>query len=322
MKKAVVIALLLTVGGIAWAQTENQIVPSDLKQQTIVTEPVTLRKGYFRTGVLVNYRVADRYFTANGSREYYINNTWGSKTSFNLMVQYGLSDRFQVDISSDYMKELQESTTTEVTPGTNTSKEVVSKRKGLGPGDSYLTIRYQLVPESRWLVSLTSTAKLTVPTGKKNPSNIISENQYDLPVGDGTYALTAGLYARSILYPYSFTAYMNFTRNFTGSKIINTTDATETRFRFGNFVETGIGTNLHLAEWIVLSNGINYHHEGQGSLNGVNSERMPASWGVFYEPSMIFQIRRFRLGESVTVPLKGKNIPADPLFVIMVQYVF
>jgi len=28
------------------------------------------------------------------------------------------------------------------------------------------------------------------------------------------------------------------------------------------------------------------------------------------------------LGESVRIPLKGKNVPADPLYVMMVQYVF
>jgi hypothetical protein len=314
------LSVLFTPGVIA--QTEKQLVPSDLKQQTIVTEPVTLRKGYFRAGTLMNYRVADRYFTDAGHKEYYLTSTWGSKAAYNLNLQYGFSDRFEIDLAAEYMNTLQESTTTEVSTGTNTSTTVVAKQKGYGIGDSHMSLKYQVIPEAKFLVSLTGSMDVTFPTGQKNPTNIKSANQYDLPVGDGTYAVALRLSARSIFYPYSFKGYFGFNHNFKGSKIINAGDLIEHTFRFGNLLEAGISANLHLNEWIVLANEINYYHEGDGEIDNVISARMPDSWAASYEPSLVFQVKRFRLGESVRIPLKGKNVPADPLYIMLVQYVF
>ncbi len=322
MKKLTIICLIIIFAAPAYCQTEKQLVPADLKQQTIVTEPVTLRKGFFRAGILMNYRVVDKYFTDSGKKEYYVTSTWGSKAAYNLTLQYGLSDRFQIDLITEYMNARQESQNNEVVTGTNTTKVSVAKQKGLGIGDSHVSLKYQFLPETRYKVSFTGGLNLTVPTGEKNPKNIKSENQYDLPVGDGTYALGFSLSARSIVYPYSFTGFFSYTYNFTGSKIINAGDIKERKFRFGNLLEGGLGANLHLNDWIVMANEINYYHEGDGKIDNVVSAIMPDSWAASYEPSLIFQVKRFRLGESVKIPLKGKNVPADPLYVVMIQYVF
>jgi len=45
-------SMALILGMPLYSQTEKQLVPSDLRQQTIVTEPVTLRKGFFRIGTI------------------------------------------------------------------------------------------------------------------------------------------------------------------------------------------------------------------------------------------------------------------------------
>jgi hypothetical protein len=164
--------------------------------------------------------------------------------------------------------------------------------------------------------------KVTVPTGEKNPRNIESENQYDLPVGDGRYALGLNISARKIAYPYSFAGYLAYTYNFNGTKIFNTVDQIESKFRSGNLFETGLNGNLHLNEWIVFGNEINFYNEGQGEIEIQPPELIPASWAISYEPSLVFQVHRFRLGETVRIPLKGKNVPADPLYVLFAQYIF
>lgn len=322
IKKLTLVFLALLTGMPVYCQTEKQLVPADLKQQTIVTEPVTLRKGFFRIGTLLNYRVADKYFTDSGNREYYVTSTWGSKAAYNLTLQYGLTDRFQIDLVTEYMNSKQESQNTEVVVGTNTTTVSVARQKGLGIGDSYISLKYQLIPESKYKVSLTGILNGTIPTGQKNPTNIKSANQYDLPVGDGTYALGLSVYARTIAFPYSFTGFLSYTKNFTGTKIINSSDAVERKFRFGNYLEGGLSANLHLNEWIVMANEINYYHEGVGRIDNIVSDKMPASWAASYQPGLVFQVKRFRLGESVKIPLKGKNVPADPLYVAMIQYVF
>ncbi|MCJ7448428.1 MAG: hypothetical protein MUO72_12125 [Bacteroidales bacterium] len=322
MKRIIIIYLLLLLTSSAFSQTEKLLVPSDLKQQTIITEPVTLHKGFFRAGLLLNYRVADRYFDSSGVKQYYRNSTWGSKSAYGITLQYGITDRLQVDLISEFMNTLQETQNTEIDPGTNTTVVTVDKQRGIGLGDSHLALKYQIIAEKERKFSLSGRLKATFPTGAKNPRNIKSENQYDLPVGDGTYALGLNLSARIITYPYSFSGYLTYTYNFTGEKIFITVDQIEKQFKLGNLFETGLSWNIHLNEWIVLGNEVNFYDEGEGQIEKAPSTLIPASWALSYEPSLIFQVYRFRLGESVKIPVLGKNVPADPLFVLMAQYIF
>jgi hypothetical protein len=314
--------LLLSAGLNLFCQTEKQLVPSDIKLQTLVTEPVTLRKGFLRLGSLANYRVADKRFNDSGSKEYYLSNTWGSKASYNITLQYGINDRLQAEIITEYMINRQEQESTEVVAGTNTTRTIVARQKGFGIGDTYLSLKYQFVPESKYRVSLSGILTATLPTGEKNPTNIISGNQYDLPLGDGTYSVTPGLYARTILYPYSFTMFLNYTWNFSGTKKIDISDVVEKKFRFGNRIEAGLSANIHLNEWIVMANEMYFYREGAGKIDDIVTLRLPESWAASYKPNLVFQVKKFRLGESVTIPLKGKNVPADPLYIMMVQYIF
>lgn len=314
------LALCLTTA--SFCQTEKQLVPSDVKQQTIVSEPVTLNKGFFRAGTILNYRVADKFFNSSCKKEYYVTSTWGSKSAYSITLQYGITDRFQADLNIEYLNTLQESQVTEIVASTGASKVTPVKKKGLGLGDTHLTLKYQILPEAKNKVSLTGLMNITFPTGEKNPTNIISSNQYDLPVGDGTYALGMKAFARTIIYPYSFTGFISYTYNFPGTKIINAGDPIEKKFRFGNLFEGGLSANLLLNEWIVLANELNFYHEAEGEIDDASSSGMPASWAASYEPGLIFQVKRFRIGESVRIPLKGKNVPADPLYILMVQYVF
>jgi hypothetical protein len=303
-------------------QTEKQLVPTDLRQQTIVTEPVTLAKGFFRIGTLLNYRVADRYFDNDGDKEYYVSSTWATKSSYNLTLQYGISDRLEAEVNTEYMYNKLKSQSVEITPGTNVTTSVTSKQVGLGIGDTHLDLKYQVLPGKKYKISLTGIIDATFPTGEKNPTNIKSANQYDLPVGDGTYAASGEIYARSIMYPYSFTAYLKYNYNFTGSKQIDVTDPAESKFRMGNRFEAGLSANIHLNEWIVLANEISFYHEDEGWIGSASAETIPESWAAVYVPNLVFQIKSFRLGESVSIPVTGRNGPADPLYIIMVQYVF
>jgi hypothetical protein len=319
MKKIIIICLFLTRTPAGFGQTEKLLVPSDLKQQTIVTEPVTLRKGFFRAGLLLNYRVADRFFNDSGTKDYYNTSTWGSKAAYGITLQYGITDRLEINLISEYMNALQTIQSTEIDATTNKSSTTVAKQRGLGIGDSHIALKYQIIPEAEKKFSLTGQLKVTIPTGEKNPRNIKSENQYDLPVGDGTYALGLNISARKIAYPYSLAGYLSYTYNFEGTKVF-TVNQNETKFRFGNLIETGLSGNLHLNEWIVFGNEINFYNEGQGEIQP--STLIPSSWAVSYEPSLVFQVHRFRLGESVKIPVKGKNVPADPLYILMAQYIF
>lgn len=321
MKRSIIIYLILCSPA-CFGQAEKLIVPTDLRQQTIVTEPLTLRKGFLRTGFMIDYRVADRYFDDSGEKNYYNTNTWGSNSAYSLNLQYGITERFEVDLVSEYMNTLQETKFTEVIAATNTTLTSTAKQKGIGLGDSHIYLKYQIIPEGEKRFSFSGNLGLTIPTGEKNPRNIKSENQYDLPVGDGTYALYLNMSVRKVIYPYSLGGYVSYTNNFNGKKLILYNDTGERRFRLGNLFETGLIWNLHLNEWIVFGNEADFNKEGQGKIENIPSSLIPASWSFSYQPSLIFQVHRFRLGELVNIPLSGKNVPADPIYIISVQYVF
>jgi len=322
MKNKILICLLIAFASESFSQTEKLLVPSDLKQQTIVTEPVTLRKGFLRAGLLLDYRVADRFINDAGGKEYYQSNSWGSKSAYGITLHYGITDRLQIDLVSEYLNKLQEIQNTEIDAETNTSTVTITKQKGLGLGDSHIAFRYQVIPEIERKFSLTGRLRITVPTGEKNPRNIKSENQFDLPVGDGTFAVSLNLSLRKIAYPYSFSGYAAYTYNFNGIKIFNTVTRIERQFRYGNLFETGICGNFHLNDWIVFGNEVNFYTEGQGEIENIASDLLPASFALSYEPSLIFQVHRFRLGETVRIPVTGRNVPADPLYILTAQYVF
>ncbi|HRT90726.1 MAG TPA: hypothetical protein P5257_11490, partial [Bacteroidales bacterium] len=74
IRKIILFVSGISATAVSFSQTEKQLMPSDLKQQTIVTEPVTLRKGFLRVGSMLNYRVADKYFSDDGVKKYYLSN--------------------------------------------------------------------------------------------------------------------------------------------------------------------------------------------------------------------------------------------------------
>jgi hypothetical protein len=115
---------------------------------------------------------------------------------------------------------------------------------------------------------------------------------------------------------------MFYDYNLSGSRLISPWDVDEKKFTYGNFFVAGGNFNLHLNEWIALANELNYSHRGKGKIENTPASDLTTAWGFSYETRLIFQIKRFRLGEAVTFPLKGKNIGADPQYVLIAQYVF
>lgn len=323
MKHIFSIYLLILFPLIAFSQTEKQLVPSDLKQQTIVTEPVTLRKGFFRAGVDMSYGVANKYFTNEGKREYLPTSTWGTKSGIHLTLQYGISNRLQADLSLGYVNTLYQSQNEVFVPSADTTAEYSFTLRGRGIGDSYALIRYQILPEGDKKSSLTARVFITFPTGEKNPTNIKSALVYDPAVGIGNFATELNLTFRKIVYPYSYTGYMGYEYNFSGTKLMNATDSKEKEFKDGDILRFGGSFNLHLNEWIALTNDISYLHIGKNKVENAIPEGTMSLWNIFYETHLVFQIKQFRLAEAIIIPLKGKNgASADPQYVVIAQYLF
>ena len=321
MRELLTLCFILITSG-SFCQTEKQLLPSDLRHQTIVTEPSTLRKGYFRAGLAISHGIVDKYFTAGGHKEYGMLNSWGASSSGTLILQYGITDRLQIESYFIYMRDIKEIQNTVYFPAADTNAYYSYDLKGRGFGDCSFSVRYQIIPEKENKLSLTGRFDLTVPTGQKNPENIKDEFHFDPPVGYGHLDMGFHLTARKIRYPYSYSTYFAYTYKFKGHKLFDAADTEEKEFRDGARINLGGTFNVHLNDWIALSNELNYFRFGQTKIVGIVQEVSVPAWTINYQPGFVFQVKRFRISEAVQVPLKGKSVAADPMYVVIAQYTF
>jgi hypothetical protein len=323
MKKnflAIIILIIIHLQGIS--QTEKQLVPSDLKQLTIVTEPSTLYKGFFRAGTAISYGVVDKYFNNDHHKVYFLNSAWASNAGFNFIFQYGITDRLQIDVAIPFALNVRQSESHIYVPSADTSINYSFTLKGRGLADCYFTVKYQLINEKTTNTSLTGSLELMTPTGRKNPTDFKGETDYKPPVGTGCFSTTAGLSFRKINYPFSYSTYFYYIYQFPGSKLIDPSDKKETSFKDGNHIEAGLNVGILLNEWIALTNEVNLYYRSKDKVDNKIPADAIAAWAVSYEPRFVFQIKRFRIAEAVRIPLLGKGVSADPLYVLIAQYVF
>jgi hypothetical protein len=322
MKRIVSILIITYITLAAYGQAEKQLVPTDLKQLTVVTEPTTLHKGFFRAGTALSYSVVDKYFTNDKKKEYFLQSAWATNSGFNFIFQYGITDRFQVEAALPLSINIRQSDSRIYVPSADTTVEYSFTLKSKGLGDCYFTIKYQILNEQTSNTSLTGSLDVTVPSGEKNPTDNKGETDYNPPLGNGCFATTAGLRYRKIQYPYSFAGYLYYTYQFPGSKIMDPSDTQETEFKDGNHLDAGVSISLHLNEWIALTNDANLYFRSRDEINGEIPDDAIAPWAVSYEPRLVFQVKRFRISEAVRIPIYGKGVGADPIYVLIAQYVF
>lgn len=305
---------------IALGQTESQIIPTEKKQLTIVTEPSSLYKGFFRAGIVGTYFVVDKYFDNYGNRNYFPESTWARSYGLNLIAQYGITDRLQFDLMLPYQNEAWYYSQFLTAPGLETDMDQSWDLRGNGLSDMSMYLRYQIIQEKETFPSITGEIGITLPTGRESPTDIKDDYDYKLSTGTGEASTNVRLLARKIVYPYSFKFYVDYTYNMGGTKLFNSFDTEELSFKSGSRIAFGGSADILLNEWIALTNELNYFSNGKDEINEVVKET--SSSGLSYEGRLVFQIKQFRIGEAVNLPLKAKNTGADPLYVMIIQYVF
>jgi hypothetical protein len=322
MNRIVVFNILVSLASVLHGQTEKMVNPADLKQQTIITEPLSLRKGFLRVGLTYDYSVLDKYFTEEGKKEYFPETAWASRSEISFWGQYGITDRLMVEIGVPYAMDLVNFHTRTEAPSWDTTVVFNSSVTGRGLGDLRVSGTYQIIPSEGHKFDIKADFDITFPTGEKNPTSIDESGNYDEPTGEGVFVINPRLTARYVSYPLSFISYISYDYNFWGSKKMSPWDQTETKFKYGNLFTVGGSFNFHLNEWIALTNELKYSHWEEGEVESGSTAEFPESWAFSYQPRLVFQIKRFRLGEAVDIPLKGKIVGADPTYVLIAQYVF
>lgn len=322
MKKIYLLTISILLSLSLYSQTEDVVLPSDLKQLTIITEPSTLHKGFFRAGIVFSYGVVDKYFTDDKKKEFFPESTWASSWSSSFILQYGITDRLTAEVYIPYNNEVWNYHQFYTSGELGITQEESWDLSGKGIGDISLSARYQVIQGSQTAASLTANLDITLPTGRKNPANVNDTYDYDLPTGYGAIVINPGVLYRKISYPYSYKAYLRYAYNLPGEKIMNPGDTEESEFTYGNRIDLGGSFDFHLNDWLAITNELNYFFTGKGEIQDVPEEDLYTKWGLSYEARLVFQIRRIRLAEAVRIPLKGKSISADPLYVILLQYTF
>ena len=325
MKKLLLLVCSLNIFFNDFGQVEQMIIPSDLKQQTIITEPATLNKGFFRIGTIGSWGAIDRIFNESGKRSYIMGSYgsgWATAWSFELDLQYGITDRIQATAQIPYKREKIYYASEIVLPGFDSSIVEYTKVNGNGLGDISVSASYQILQEDVRKPSLVTKLFLTLPTGRKNPTNIIDDKKYDRPTGYGETTLDLSFQFRKILYPYSVTIYTGFKYHFKGKKIFNPGED-EVSFKSGDLFYFQGSYNIHLNDWIVLGNEAAFFKWWDDKFYGETAADvgMTGRWQINYQPSLVFQIRRFRFFEVIQFPVIGNSVGADPQYILGLQYI-
>jgi hypothetical protein len=325
MKKIGLLICLINILPNIFGQVEQMIIPSDLKQQTIVTEPATLRKGFCRIGTSSSWGAIDRVFNSSGKRSYIFGSYgsgWATSWYHELDLQYGITDRLQVTAQIPYRREKIYYASEIIVPAYDSSEVEYYEANGNGLGDISLSASYQILKEDTRKPSLVGKLFITLPTGRKNPTNIIDSKKFDRPTGYGETTLDVRFQLRKIFYPYSVTIYTAYLYHFKGKKIFNPGED-EVSFESGDIFYIGGSYDIHLNDWIVLGNEAAFFKWWDDKFYGptVANVGLTGRWVINYQPSLVFQIRRFRFFEVIQFPVFGHNVAADPQYIIGLQYV-
>ena len=258
--------LLLFSSAISFGQTEEEMLPAERKQLTIITEPFTLYKGFFRAGIALQYSALYKTFDANGNRVP-ISNASGTTWASQLLLQYGITDRLQVTAALPHLNQDLSLSYRAEAPGLGFFGQQKLEGKGSGLGDIWIGLDYQLVTETVTRPSLKAMLTVTIPTGAANPVETSNDEVFDIPVGSGRYSIDAALSLRKISYPFSYTGYVSYQMNLEGSKQFDLGQS-EQVFKDGNMLTLSGGFNFHMNEWLALTNDVYYFNFATDTVEG------------------------------------------------------
>lgn len=318
IRKATTLILFLMQSLLSFGQSEQTVLPTERKEFTIITEPYTLYKGFFRAGMALQYSSIYKIFNENGERVP-ISNSSGRTWSSLLILQYGVTDRLQLNVDLPYTQQDLFLSYQGELPGAAVFEQQKLEGKGKGIGDLSIGLGYQLFTENESRPSLKISPTLVIPTGQENPVDTGDPNIIDIPVGNGYYAIDLALSMRKVNYPFSYSFYVDYKIKFAGEKIFDLGGPVQ-EFKDGNLLTLSGSYNFHMNEWLALTNDLYYYHSGEYTVEGNTiSEK---SWLIEYAPRLSFQIKHLRVNQSIQIPLVGKMSGADPGFILVVQYVF
>jgi hypothetical protein len=323
MRKSYILLIFVFLQSAGFSQVQEELSHAQRRQQTIVTEPITLYKGIFRGGIATEYNFTDKVFKDSG-KESPPGNSWGSSFLSLLFGQYGISDRLMLELFVPFMKSVVFQSAVYELPLDNSEQYLYPYRwrtEAKGFGDVKLSAAYQMIEETTTRPALAAFITATLPTGEKNvvDNNDSNANTYSRPTGQGNYAFRSLLHLRKIRYPFSYSISAAYQYRTTTQKIV-AVDEPAVRYRNGNLFDVSGSFNFQLNDRLAFKSSLDMF---QLARNELNDERVgEKAWLLQYLAGFSFQLKRLRFDQGVIIPLKGNNLPADPRFLLTMQYAF
>ncbi len=321
MKGYISFLVFLGIASLAKAQVEKQLLPAELKQQTILTEPPTLNKGFFKIGASYIFTSIDKWFDENGKKVSTPGSIYSAERSIQLDLRYGITDRLTIHTSLPYIF----SKTYNSVEGKYNIKDssFVTKwsRNGVGLGDIDAGINYQLIKETSAYPSFTVKTWFTFPTGRKNPTNVKTDKIYDESTGKGEYSGEIVLQTHKVLYPFAYDLSVYYTI-YSGCNKQLIPGNEEHYFKTGNSFMVSGSFGIQVNDWITLNDMMNFNYKSKDSyrdpLWAYNEFTMKGLDNYIY---LYFQVKKLRLGQGASFSLWGRRYSADPGYYIFIDYV-
>lgn len=303
---------------------ERYLPPQDLKQETFLTEPSTLRKGYFRIETFYIFSNGNTSFNNEGETGK-MPEIWSRfSQEFNVGFTFGITDRFQIRVNLPYKYDVDETAFKTSLIKKNDIYTIHPKHITKGFGDLGSELAFQIIPQISRNYGLTSIAGVILPTGEKNPENGIDYLHYSPPSGYGRYELYLTLKFRQILFPFNYEVKTSFSKYYGVEKMVLDLEkqvytgikATE---KYNNFYYSAASLGYLINDWMGINNDFDYFYTKSMNLSQLSSEE-EWNYSLNYGLSVYFQLKRFRLVEKFSVPLFGKSFPSSKLFLLRLQY--
>lgn len=293
-------------------------LPEDLRHETKITEPLTLRKGYFQGIVSYLYTPYVNTFDDNGDRSKFIPTENGINFSgiafhgmqFNLGAEYGITDRIQIEFALPYIySESEYIIKNEKVPYNLVINETeYQKTNGIGDLSAYLS--YQFIKKTTLYSALS--IGMNFPTGSKGIDTVVTTSgmrELNMPTSSDEYSFTTVLRAKKIIYPYALELKPSFAYSFGNDRY----KASASYFD----VEGSYGVMLN--DWFTISNRWEYfYYPGrafkQSDFNPIHSYRISTGFIVSQ------QVKRFRFIEQFNYPIMGKSLTTNSDIFFIVSY--
>ena len=326
MKRIIILFCFTAMVNLCKAQIAEGLTPLQRKQLTVLAEPATLYKGFFRLGYDIKYSRPGRSFDRNGvNRTPEDFNYAGNYVEHLFTASYGINDRIQITaslpIKNDNLRaKVKSQAGTQVV---DTEIEIVSK----GIADLRADIQFQLIKETKQIPAVVFGFGAWLPTGNNKRTiqidPVTSDTKYEEITGGVGSSIVTSLMVRKVMYPYLFAAEFKYFFGADGKIIENNTSIEVTG---ANSAVWQVVTGMHLNEWITITGKMFYQRlsfdsdiQPNTTVPLIDNSKKEL---LSFDPTLTFQFGRFRSQQFISIPISGKNYSSELEYSASLVYTF